>query len=234
VRTVFPRMCGRCAMPVERLSLGAACASCWNRTRILTGDEPSCSKCGMVLKGSIVTSTETSSTKCGRCDGHHYDRIFSVGFYEKALKVEILNLKREPFIGSLTVGLLSATLMRMNHKGAMIVPVPLSRRRLKERGFNQAEVIGRKLAKIHGMKIPTDSLTRTSHTPIHRAGMDAKAREATVKSAFSIEDPNRICGERIILVDDVFTSGATSSSCARVLKDAGASSVEVLTIARTM
>jgi len=170
---------------------------------------------------------------CGRCDGHHYDRVFSVGFYEKALKVEILNLKREPFIGSMTVGLLSSTLMRMNHKGAVIIPVPLSRRRLKERGFNQAEVIGKKLAKINGLEIVSDALKRISHTPVHRAGMDAKAREATVNNAFAIDDSVEIYERRLILIDDVFTSGATSSHCARLLKESGAKSVDVLTIGRT-
>ena len=233
VRTVFPRMCGRCAMPINRLSLGAACASCWNRTRIFTGEEPCCSKCRKIIEGSITTSEETASTLCGRCDGHHYDRVFSIGFYEKALKVEVLNLKREPFIGSVTVGLLANTLRRIDRTNAILVPVPLSRRRLKERGFNQAELIARKISKTDGIKMLKDVLLRTAHTPIHRAGMDAKARDATVRKAFAVFERSEIEGRKIILVDDVFTSGATTSHCARVLKEAGATGVDVLTIART-
>lgn len=170
---------------------------------------------------------------CGRCDGHDYDRVFSIGYYEKALKVEVLNLKREPFIGSITVGLLSNTLRRIDRVNAVLVPVPLSRRRMKERGFNQAELIARKIAKTDGIKMLKDILVRTTHTPIHRAGMDAKARDATVRNAFEVNQKSDVEDRKIILVDDVFTSGATTSHCARVLKEAGATAVDVLTIART-
>ena len=75
-------------------------------------------------------------------------------------------------------------------------------------------------------------MIRTSHTERHRAGMDVKDRSKTVENAFAVRHPALIAGEKVLLVDDVFTTGATVSSCAQVLLEAGATEIYVLTIAR--
>ena len=75
-------------------------------------------------------------------------------------------------------------------------------------------------------------MTRTIHTPMHRAGMDAKGRALTVEKAFAVTRPKLIAGKNILLVDDVLTSGATISACAKILKKNGARKVFVLTVAR--
>jgi len=100
------------------------------------------------------------------------------------------------------------------------------------RGFNQALVIGRALSKAIGLPVDEVSLMRTAHSDRYRAGLDAKGRQATVENAFAVRYPRLVTGESILLVDDVFTTGATVSSCAEVLIAAGASDVFVLTIAR--
>jgi ComF family protein len=233
IRIVYPRMCGSCGKPIERIDLGASCDVCWKHTRILTGLEPSCAKCGVLLSGSAATSAETATTMCGRCDRHSYDRVFSVGLYEKALKAEVLNLKKEPFLGRTAVISLESAFERIVPKPEMLIPVPLSRRRLKERGFNQAELIATALGRMSGLDVCADVLKRITHTPIHRAGMDSKAREVTVRRAFVVEDAAQVEGRHVLLIDDVFTSGATSSQCGGTLKEAGVRSVDVLTLART-
>ena len=116
----------------------------------------------------------------------------------------------------------------------MIIPVPLSKRRFLERGFNQAEVLAELLAKETALKIDKQSLARKVHTPVHRAAMDRRARELTVENAFEVTRPKLVKGEKILLVDDVFTSGATTSTCAKALKKKGADKVYVLTIARAV
>ncbi|MEO8650128.1 MAG: phosphoribosyltransferase family protein [Acidobacteriota bacterium] len=116
----------------------------------------------------------------------------------------------------------------------LIVPVPLSRKRTLERGFNQALLIARIAAKELGAQVDEFSLIRTLHTPKHRAAMDRKARESTVKNAFEVKRPKLIAGRHILLTDDIFTSGGTSSNCAEVLKKAGAASVTVFTVARAV
>jgi ComF family protein len=110
--------------------------------------------------------------------------------------------------------------------------VPLSRQRKAERGFNQAEVIADAVCSVLKIPIDTATLVRSKHAPMHRASMDRKARETTVQNAFKVTRPKLIEGRSILLVDDIFTSGATASNCAKVLKKHGAASLLVFTVAR--
>jgi ComF family protein len=113
-----------------------------------------------------------------------------------------------------------------------IIPVPLHDKRLKERGFNQASVIAEALAK--HLKLPVDetSLTRIRGSEKYRAGLDPKARRDTVTGAFRVRFPRLVENESILLVDDVFTTGATVNACAGALIKANTREVLVLTIAR--
>ena len=112
------------------------------------------------------------------------------------------------------------------------LPVPLHASRERERGFNQAVVLARELARATKLPIDDYSLVRRVHTERHRAGMDARSRRDSVEGAFEVRRPEPIAGRRVLLIDDVFTTGATVSECAAVLKSAGGTAVYVLTIAR--
>jgi ComF family protein len=114
----------------------------------------------------------------------------------------------------------------------VIIPVPLHHDRERERGFNQACVMARELSRLSRLPVDEHSVVRRIHTERHRAGMDAKARRQSVANAFTIRHPKAIAGRRVLLIDDVFTTGATVSECASVLKDAGAEEVFVLTVAK--
>jgi len=114
----------------------------------------------------------------------------------------------------------------------LIIPVPLHPERERERGFNQALLLARELSRLSNLPLDEHSVVRRVHTERHRAGMDAKARRQSVSEAFAVRHPKLIAGQRVLLVDDVFTTGATVSACAAVLKGAGAEEVFVLTIAR--
>ena len=105
---------------------------------------------------------------------------------------------------------------------------------MKARGFNQASIMAQSLSK--SLKLPLDevSLKRVSGTEQYRAGLDAKGRRDTVSGAFQVRHSRLIAGEDILLIDDVFTTGATVSACAEALSQAGARSVFVLTIARSI
>lgn len=225
---IFPQECTLCRDEVGSSNDGTVCSDCWDITRIFTGNETLCSKCGAFL-------FETSSHQpvfCGKCQEHSYDRAFSAGVYETALAASILRLKRTPHIPRRIKRLLSMTADRAAvDPRTLVIPVPLSARRLRERGFNQAAIIARIVAKDRRLAVDEASLVRTVHTPMHRAGMDRKARAATVKKAFEVVRPHIIEGRDILLVDDIFTSGATVSTCGTVLKEKGAATVFVLTIA---
>jgi ComF family protein len=149
------------------------------------------------------------------------------------LRASILELKREPHVARRLALLLHEVQMRPPlETAALIVPVPLYADRERERGFNQASVIARELARLSRLPLDEHSVVRRLHTERHRAGMDAKSRRQSVAAAFAVRHRDLIAGKRVLLVDDVFTTGATASACAKALKDSGAEEVFVLTIAR--
>lgn len=231
---VYPQACAICQGSVEQRQLGIACAACWNATRILRGNEVLCWKCGAPSPG-VVPAGETETVRCRRCDSDAFNAARAGGAYEGALRASVLALKREPYLAPHVVSLLAATIQRQPLKNATrIIPVPLHPEREKQRGFNQATVIGRVLSLGSGLPLDEVSLIRTLHTERHRAGMDAANRRASVANAFAVRHSRVVAGERILLVDDVFTTGATVSACAAVLNEGGATAVYVLTIARTV
>jgi ComF family protein len=228
---VFPRECQICHGLVESFDLGVACRQCWSETRIFDGTEALCLKCG-AFRGDIEPFPTAA---CHNCTDHQYDSAKAAGIYEKALAATVLRLKEDPVITNAGKHAYLAGFDRTCIDPATIpMPVPLSRQRRIERGFNQAEVLCRLLKRFRDIRIDTHSLIRRRHTPMHRAAMDRKARADSVRNAFEVTRPNFVKDREILLVDDVFTSGATASSCAEALKKAGASKVSVLTLARAV
>ncbi len=227
----YPEECKICRNGVEKSADGVVCSACWAKTRIFSGTETLCFKCGEFLNSKPIQPT----TFCHRCEEHFYDQAFASGIYEFALAASILHLKSEPFVAKrLRILFVSRFQTCDSPSPDLIIPVPLSAKRMLERGFNQAEILSELLSKTTGIEVDKRSLVRKIHTPIHRAGMDRKARELTVKNAFEVARPKLIKGKRILLVDDVFTSGSTVSSCAKALKKNGAGEVFVFTIARAV
>lgn len=112
-----------------------------------------------------------------------------------------------------------------------VIPVPLHPNRLRERGFNQALLLCRAMKSLPREKIHPGGLERTRNTP-PQVRLDASERRKNVHGAFSVSDPSLIRRRRVLIVDDVYTTGATVNECARVLKRAGAAEVFVLTLAR--
>ena len=225
----YPQACQVCEDSVENSSNGTVCRKCWEKTHIFSGNETLCVKCGAILR----ESNAPIETFCHRCDEYFYDAARAVGIYENALAAAIVHLKREPFIAQRLQKLFVNAFYNSPFEDAnLIIPVPLSKNRYLERGFNQAGILAEILSRETKLKIDDKSLSRQIHTPMHRAAMDKKAREMTVKNAFQVKRAEFIKNKKILLIDDVFTSGATVSSCAEVLKKKGASKVYVLTIAR--
>ena len=224
----FPQKCHVCTESVEDERFGVACERCWAVTTIFADHESLCPKCGACATNRGV------AFECRNCSTHHYDLARSVGLYEKALVSSVLNLKRHPIIPKVILEKIRDPLLAGSLTDCdVIVPVPLSKQRLIERGYNQAEVIAEAVAGTIQKPVDVKSLIRTKDTPTHRAAMDRKAREQTVQNAFGVLRPKLIEDRAVLLVDDIFTSGATASNCAKALKKKGASKVNVFTIART-
>jgi len=231
---LYPQMCAVCGNSIESRTLGVACEDCWRSTQTFTGNETACWKCGATSRG-VVSPEQREQVLCHHCDADSFTVARACGAYEGALRASVLLLKREPQVGRRLVNLLVNVQQQYPlNQATRIVPVPLHHKRAKARGFNQAGVIARSLSAAVSLPVDEISLVRTEHTARHRAGMDARDRRESVESAFAVSYPALIAGERILLIDDVFTSGATVSACARVLLGAGATDVYVLTIARPL
>ena len=217
----YPQSCAICARSVEQRRFGVACESCWRGTRIFTDDDEICWKCG------------APGPACGRCKPLAFTAARAVGTYQGALRESALMLKRQPYVPRHVEELLVAAAARERlHESTTVMPVPLHPKRLRARGFNQASILAQVLSK--NLRLPLDevSLSRVTWSEKYRAGLDEKGRRDTVVSAFKVTHPRFVAGGDILLVDDVFTTGATVSACAEVLFTAGAQSVFVLTLAR--
>ena len=229
---VYPQRCAVCGGGVESRHFGVACESCWRTTPTFRSGDTCCWKCG---RPSTVHATvdHPEKARCHQCDEDSFTAARACGAYEGALRASILALKREPHVcGRLTELLLATMAASPLNEATSIVAVPLHPERQKNRGFNQAAVIAERLSKVASLPFNQVSLIRTRHIERHRAGMDLKDRRKTVNDAFAVTHPSLIEGESILLIDDVFTTGATASSCATALLNAGAANVFVLTIAR--
>ena len=232
---VYPQACAACgARGVERRADWPACAGCWASTRLFKGDETLCWKCGTPAGGEVPEEVRPT-VRCRRCESEEFTAARACGLYEGALRSAVLSLKREPFVPPRLARALREAARRAPLDAAtLVVPVPLHPARERERGFNQAALLATSVAKGAGLRLDPWSLTRVAHSERHRAGLDARARRESVEGAFAVTRPRLVRGERVLLIDDVFTTGATASACARALLDAGARAVFVLTAARAV
>ncbi len=229
---VYPQACAVCGGSVESRHDGVACAACWQATRLFSDEDTLCWKCGAFTRAS-VSEDRRKSIRCGQCDEDSFTAARACGFYEGAVRALVLDLKREPHVAARLARLMLAALQREPINSAdLIIAVPLHPGRERERGFNQASLLARSLSRLSKLPLDEHTVVRRVQTGRHRAGMDSRARRESVTDAFAIRHAEAIAAKRVLLIDDVFTTGATVSACAAVLKDAGAEEVLVLTLAR--
>jgi ComF family protein len=115
----------------------------------------------------------------------------------------------------------------------VVIPVPLHRRRLLSRGFNQSALLAAAVTRKLRCRLDVASLVRVIATPPQTA-QDLESRRRNVHNAFAVRYPERVAGLKVLLIDDVLTTGSTANECARALRAAGADTVDVLTIARVL
>lgn len=207
------------------------CEACWSDLSPIHG--PLCPSCGRPFGSpeALSASPEHACRSC-RMEPPHFDQAIAAGTFEGQLREAIHLLKYRPAraLGSPLAKWMSDQ-VRLVHPLDVVMPVPLHPKRLRQRGFNQAVLLGQGVAERFGLLFSFDNLTRVRHT---RPQVELTGRERTenVRNAFDIAQPARIEGKRVLLVDDVFTTGATLNECSRVLKQAGARSVTAFTLAR--
>ncbi|MFH1662807.1 MAG: ComF family protein [Chloroflexota bacterium] len=216
---LFPCRCLGCDREGSLL-----CPSCRQKLPAITSSI--CPRCGM---------PQTNSVLCPACSSHKHDvdGIRSLFRFEGIIRQAIHQLKYKNLraIVEPLAGLLGNYLTTHPIPGEALVPVPLHRRRLKERGYNQSELLARELGKIVKLPVIADCITRNKHTPAQARATSVGERRRNVANVFTCRN-HSLQNKKIILIDDVATSGATLNACAATLKAAGAVSVWGLTIAR--
>ncbi len=202
------------------------CTLCWTSIDFLSG--PGCERCGTPLP-----STALICAPCLASPPAHDGVRAAVSYGEIARKI-VLSLKHSRRIG---LAELAARAMERHlpDEPCMLVPVPLHRWRIWNRGFNQSALIAKHLAAMSAHELALDCLRRTKATPMLR-NLGANSRRLAMRGVFDINPKarNEFSGKRVILVDDVYTSGATANACARVMKRAGATHVLVICWARVL
>lgn len=222
VTFALPPRCAGCGQIVARdLEL---CVACWQSLDFLTGE--GCDRCGVPLSGGLVTCAP-----CLQAPPAH-DGVLAAVSYGDVARHLALKLKHGRRIG---LARLFAKLMagKLAGRDGVLVPVPLHRWRLWHRGFNQSALMARHLSAASGMPVSIDALERTRATPVLRE-LGRRDRENAVRGAFRVSGAGQkmVEGRNVILVDDVYTSGATANACARALKQAKAKEVKLLCWAR--
>ncbi|KAA9016838.1 ComF family protein [Sphingobium limneticum] len=205
----------------------AFCLPCWGGMEFL--GEPCCARCGVPFPHEMGEGAE-----CGGCmaDPPPWDSARAVLAYGDVARTVALRLKYGRRIG--LARLIARQMLRhVGDEEALIVPVPLHRWRLWNRGFNQSALIADHLGRLTGWPVDKQALRRVKRTAPLR-GMNPKQRAKMVRGAFALGAGQTVKGRRILLIDDVHTSGATAAACAKMLKRGGATEVRLLCWARVL
>jgi ComF family protein len=234
---VFPAPCRICARMLDtgnRIPFCHACVVALTQTL----SEPLCARCGRPIVSNAVTGG-VSSPHCHLCrlGAYDFDFVRSFGAYTPPMARAILMLK----YGEVTPlgGWFARYLALVAERSAgefvadVVVPVPLHASRLRERGYNQAELIARPLARILGIPFRSYLLVRTRPRP-DKLRLTRRERWETVRGAYAMHPGAKVDKVRVLLVDDVLTTGATLDACSRALRGAGAVRVAGLTVARAL
>jgi len=231
---VLPMRCLRCGAAIEAdgASGGAVCSECWRLLRFLAA--PACACCGYPFEFETPPGT-----LCAACRRRLPDfaRARAVFAYDDVSRGLILSFKHADRIhGAPAFGRwLARAGAALTPDADLIVPVPLHRWRLFARRYNQSALLAHALGRAVDRPVAVDLLVRRRRTP-PQGRLSRSARIRNMRGAFAVRPRwrARLRGARILLVDDVLTTGATAEACARALVRAGANAVDVLTLARVV
>jgi ComF family protein len=236
--TLFPADCRLCQEPLTAVSRLPVCNPCLEKIKAF--DAPQCAVCGELLpsRGPIVAhNLQVASDTCVGCQKARpmFQKAIAFGPYEGAWRdlIHLLKYQRVRPAAQVIGKALAEQIANAVIESALVVPVPLHRSKFHIRGFNQAEEIARVIRKLGKYEWSTHALVRRRATA-SQTGMTPLQRRDNVRGAFAVRKRYQrdITGRNIILVDDVYTTGATANECARVLRRAGAANVWVATAAR--
>lgn len=188
-----------------------------------------CLHCGDVLV--------SDGDYCKRCKGKKfiYDRAISTFLYKNEICKLIADLKynNKKYISKCFGKFMSESFLKNKLYADVIIPVPLCEKRFKLRGYNQSELLANEISKIIKVKVNTNCLKRVKETPT-QTKLDFLSRQENIKDAFKVYKSKYLKDKTVLLVDDVYTTGATITECSKILKNSGVKTIYVLTCAHTV
>ncbi len=233
LHTIFPTNCATCSDFLWDDPIPFFCRRCWSQISPIPS--PVCPRCARPFASSSALS-HSPNHECGKCRRRSpsYNHARTPYAYQSPLKEAIVLLKHK---GKTQLAPLLAQLMAQTGPPVVIidaiVAVPLHPTRLRKREFNQSLLLARSLGKRWNLPVLTNVLLRTKLTP-PQTSLSRRARLTNLRKCFAVKRPDVIEGKNILVVDDVFTTGTTVNECAKTLRKAGAQSVHVQTLARTV
>ena len=227
---IYPEVCQLCGGARATPAEGYVCDACRAKAQFIR--EPFCERCGRPYEGEITNQFECAN--CRQMEWHFQSARSAVMARDPVLEViHRYKYQRalwfEPFLADLLIRAAGPVLDQQ--RPDLIVPVPLHPTKQREREFNQAERLARRLGAATRIPVNKPLLRRVVPT-LTQTKLTREERLANVRNAFAMRNGQRLNGQRIVLVDDVFTTGATTGACAGVLRAAGAGEVCVWTVAR--
>lgn len=227
---LYPPVCLSCDTPVA--TADALCSDCFRRLRSITA--PLCPVLGLPFEASLGPDARSAEAIA---DPPPFERARSAVVYNDVARALVGKLKYgdRPELARFCARLMAQAGHELWEPDAVLVPVPLHRARLFSRRYNQSTELARVLGRLTGLPVDPALVTRRKNTP-HQVGLSGDARRRNVAGAFAAHPDSlkRLEGRRVILVDDVITTGATVKSVTKALKSGGAARVDVVSFARVV
>jgi ComF family protein len=240
---LFPSDCRICSAPLFTMGRLPVCRECLDGMLPISGQI--CAICGERIFSPFAASGSGGEPRCGLCRRIEpaFVRATAYGSYESALR-ELIHLLKyggvrpaANVLGRMMAEAIANLEAEFREESVVLIPVPLHRSRLRQRGFNQAELIARGALKVNRsggrFRLCAGVLERKRETTA-QTGLTSHQRRENLRGAFNLAQPEAVKGREVLVVDDVYTTGATVSECARVLRRGGATGVWVATVARTL
>ena len=224
---LYPAKCRVCEAFLGVAPMPYICADCWQDIQFL--EPPWCDICGMPDIKGLCDACATSPPR--------YGRLRTVALYQTTLQqaIHLFKFEKRKVFARHLIQLINAHIPADCSIATydFILPIPVHRKRLRERGFNQATLLANGIAKIEGVPVLTDTLVRKRHT-VAQSSLDREARQQNIVGAFEVRNPEVIRGKRLLVIDDVFTTGATIREAVNELWTVDPAEVDVLTLARAL
>ncbi len=224
---LYPAKCRVCDGFLGVASVPYICANCWQDVQFL--EPPWCDICGTPDVTGLCDECATSPPR--------YGKLRSIAFYHTTLQqtIHLFKFEKKKVLAQYIIQLINAHIpvdCEMAEYG-FVLPIPIHKKRLRERGFNQATLLANGIATVEDIPVLTDTLVRKRHT-VAQSSLDREARQQNIVGAFEVRNPDIISGKRLLVIDDVFTTGATIREAVSELWTADPAEIDVLTLARTL